>query len=126
MTGQSGSFGGQKDRRQFGRRDTFLRGTVVTEDGVSLPCTIVNVSDGGAALRMTGDAEVPDTFFLVVQSDDMIVSCRVAHRTDGKIGIAYISMPRRASSFSWEKLNQIRAAVNPLIRKGNRGGSTST
>lgn len=123
MADNGNAFGGQKDRRRFGRRDTCQRAMILTEDGVSLPCTIVNIGDGGAALRMSGECEAPDNFYLVIQAEDVIVPCRVAHRTDGKVGVAYMGMPRRASSFSLKKLNQIRAAVQPLTRNGNGGGS---
>jgi hypothetical protein len=33
----------------------------------------------------------------VIPTDDVVTSCRVAHRTNGKIGVEYVSLPRRAS-----------------------------
>ncbi len=55
------------------------------------------MSDGGALLDHFDAIDVPDLFELVIPADDVVMACRVAHRTGGKIGVQYISLPRRAS-----------------------------
>lgn len=87
----------QIERRRFGRRDVCKSAVILPPGGKSVPCVVVNMSDGGALLNRLDDVDVPDIFELVIPTDDVVTACRVAHRTGGKIGVEYISLPRRAS-----------------------------
>lgn len=85
------------ERRRFGRRDVCKPAVILLADGERHRCMIANISEGGALLNPLEVRDFPDRFELVIPSDDVVVSCRVAHRTAGKIGVEYISLPRRAS-----------------------------
>lgn len=85
------------ERRAFGRRNTLIAAEALLPDGSRLPCTITNVSEGGAALTTRTMWDLPDKFELLVASEDVIVECHVVHRTNGRVGVCYTRSPRRAS-----------------------------
>jgi hypothetical protein len=89
--------GAQIERRRFGRRDVCKCAEILLPDGERIRCIVVNISEGGALLNRLDDRNLPDFFELVIPTDDVVTSCRVAHRTNGKIGVEYVSLPRRAS-----------------------------
>lgn len=76
------------DRRQSPRRRTLKRGRIVFDDNRSvLDCTVHNLSENGAQLRLPSAVGVPDTFELHV---DGIVRFVWVVWTD-KLGVTWIS-----------------------------------
>lgn len=114
---RDGARGGLSERRRFGRRDTCLEAMIVTGGGETRRCLVVNRSQGGAALRILDAGEVPDRFLLAIVGEDTIAPCRVAHRTDGRIGVEFISLSQRASSYFEERGKRLRDDIRQAHRK---------
>ena len=88
----------QVESRRFGRREVFKRAEIrPISGGTPVRCYVVNISNAGALLQMNGHVVSEDVFNLYVEEDDMLVKCAVAHRTNGNIGVKYVSSPVRAS-----------------------------
>lgn len=83
------------DRRAFGRRSCLKNARIVLVSGLEIPCFVVNVSDGGALLQLKRGACEHHSFNLIIEEDDILVACEVAHRTNDRIGVRYLRMPRR-------------------------------
>ena len=103
------------ERRRFGRRDTFKPAAIVVDGGATLACIVVNISQGGALLQTDGSDCAAERFDLLIEADDMIVACRVAHRTSGKIGVEFVASPRRASRQGTESSRRARIAVAAVL-----------
>lgn len=96
------------DRRSFGRRNTFKSATILTSSGDKALCVVVNISAGGALLRLRSEPSCLDTFELHIEEDDILVLCRVVHRTDGNVGVQFIRSPRRASRVCKDKSDRMK------------------
>jgi methyl-accepting chemotaxis protein len=87
---------GLEERRGEGRHRTALSGhvTFVPERGrragepQSLPCTVLNLSDGGAKLAIEA-ADLPETFTLHIDGEPSR-RCRVARRAADGIGVQFV------------------------------------
>jgi hypothetical protein len=66
-------------------------------DGKILTGTIVDLSAGGARIKLQDTARVEPEFDLEIPDDDVIIRCRLAHVDDVGIGAQYIKPPRRIS-----------------------------
>ena len=84
-------------RRQFGRRPAFKPATIVQADGSRIPATVVDLSEGGARIKITEPNRTDDEFYLEIPADDFIVKCRIAHVQEATIGVLFIRPPRRIS-----------------------------
>ena len=79
----------QEERRATIRHRTLKGGRIAINDGYStLECTVRNLSDAGALLRVTSVVGVPDTFQLVM-ADGSKFDCTVARRTATEIGVKF-------------------------------------
>lgn len=83
------------ERRQFGRRQICERGHIETPDGRRRPCLVVDISDGGARVQLSGPEAAPEVFQLVLPSLDMTVACTVVRESGGALGVAFTRSPRR-------------------------------
>ena len=98
------------ERRQFGRRAVFKHAQYLgAVNSTPLACIVVDISAGGARIRMTSDNELGDSIYLLIPDDDFAVQCRVVHVNNGYAGLEFISSPRR---LSWRKQN-----LNPAHRQ---------
>jgi hypothetical protein len=86
-----------QDRRQFGRRPVFKPATIVQSGGQRTPATVLNVSDGGARLKIEKPELVETEFYLEIPEDDFIVRCRLLRLEDTVVAVQFIKAPRRLS-----------------------------
>lgn len=100
------------ERRRFGRRSTFKRATIVTEDGVQSACFVVDISDNGARIKLSDPSAMPERFGLMIEADDFGVRCLVIRREVGHVGVEFIGSPRRLSWFrNRSRLSQLSLAL---------------
>jgi hypothetical protein len=79
------------DKRAFARRRVLKGGRITFNDGRStIDCTVRDLSDGGAKLRVASVIGVPDHFRLVVTGGE-IYECRVVHRKENELGVSFVS-----------------------------------
>ncbi len=59
----------------------------------SIPCTIRDISAGGARLTIQSALYVPDTFQLYVEIERIVASCRVVWRHCNEVGVCFVGEP---------------------------------
>ncbi len=78
------------DHRQHPRQRTLLSGMVVFDDGArSLGCTIRDLSESGAKIRLPGPEILPGTVWLIEMRSGMAHRCRVSWRTQLEAGLQF-------------------------------------
>jgi hypothetical protein len=78
------------ERRQWPRRRTFEGARIVFGDKKSVrTCTVVNMSDQGANLRLPDISDIPDTFELHI--GNKVHAAWVVWKADGTLGVTWIT-----------------------------------
>ena len=103
------------NRRAFGRRDTFKPCVIQWQDHETIECNMTNQSENGALLSFRVAPTTPENFNLIIREEDLLMTCRVAFRSDNTIGVEFVSLPRRASR-TMRRSNQHRDALRALAR----------
>ena len=86
-----------QDNRAHPRFETSLDGRLLsTGGGCNLPCTIADLSEGGARVRTRHGAFVPDHVFLLVNQTGDILECEQRWARDNEIGLLFVDRPGRA------------------------------
>lgn len=79
----------QEERRATIRHRTLKGGRIAINDGFStLECTVRNLSEAGALLRVASVVGVPDTFQLVM-NDGGKFDCTVVRKTATELGVRF-------------------------------------
>jgi hypothetical protein len=77
------------DHRAAPRRRVLKGGRIVINDGFStFQCTVRNLSDTGARLKVVSIVGIPDTFQLVMD-DGRKFACRAVWKTEFEIGVQF-------------------------------------
>jgi hypothetical protein len=101
---------GSDKRQGSGRRRVLKAGIIAYNDRHStLPCTVRNVSETGAMLRMPAGLSPPDTFDLIIELDGLEASCSVVWRRGEDVGVRFDSEPRKIPP----RRSQVITAVVP-------------
>ena len=76
--------------RRKAARHRVLKGAHITfkGHGAAIDCTVRNLSDGGACLKVESPIGIPDTFDLVLD-DASVRPCRVTWRKATQIGVEF-------------------------------------
>ena len=82
------------ERRQFGRRKTYVHGIVSARGRPAVPCIMRDVSEGGALLEVPHPRWFPARFRLVVEATGFETECEIVHRTDTAIGVRFMTPVR--------------------------------
>jgi hypothetical protein len=70
-------------------RHRILKAGTIEFSGDTIPCTVRNISETGAALEINSPLWFPDRFTLGITSDGMRKACHVVWRKDKRIGVAF-------------------------------------
>ena len=70
-------------------RHRVLKAGSIEFNGGVIDCTIRNLSDTGAALEFAHAIGPPDNFWLTISGDHSPRHCRVAWRSNKRIGVAF-------------------------------------
>lgn len=81
----------QKERRRAHRSKLRIPSLIMDPvQKVSVPCTLVNLSDTGAGLEIDCDSELPDRFTLLIAGAEALKrDCVCVRRTGGSIGVRF-------------------------------------
>jgi hypothetical protein len=78
------------EQRKDSRHRTLKTGRIVFNQRRSVvDCTVRNLSSTGACLDVPSTVGIPEAFELIIGSDDMARSCRIAWRTERRIGVRF-------------------------------------
>lgn len=92
------------EKRSISRRRQLKSGMIFYNlRSFTLPCTVRDISETGARLRVDGTLEAPDTFELNIDLDGLWAECEVAWRRGSEIGVHFtspvkIDAPKRRQS----------------------------
>jgi hypothetical protein len=81
----------KQERRNEARRRRALKRARITFKGrcATIDCTVLNLSDLGACLKVESPIGIPDIFDLVLYNAP-VRSCRVTWRSATQIGVAFV------------------------------------
>ena len=77
-----------EQKRISPRRRVFKAGLIAFE-GVTVDCTLRNISMSGAGIELRSPVETPATIRLIVQADNFIHLCQVAWRQGPRLGVKF-------------------------------------
>lgn len=78
------------DNRASTRRRTLKGGKIVINDGFStFACTVRNLSETGALLKVAGVVGIPDAFTLVMDDGSARYACTVVRRSAEELGVQF-------------------------------------
>ena len=77
------------DEHRVAPRRRVLKAGTINFGGGSINCTVRNLSDTGAALEVVSPLYIPDSFKLIVQTDNLNRPCRVVWRKERRMGVAF-------------------------------------
>lgn len=77
------------ERRVTLRQRMLKAGTIAFNRAGGISCTVRNMSPTGACLEVESQIGIPDRFTLVIESDHLRRSCRVAWRKNKRLGVAF-------------------------------------
>jgi hypothetical protein len=117
--GRDGSAPAQDDaRRSRPRRRVLKSGTIAFNDRFSaLPCTVRDLSETGAHLRVEGTVNVPNTFELIIDLDGLEANCEVVWRRDKDIGVRFLSAPRTVAPKRMQVIKPLVPERAPALRR---------
>lgn len=76
-------------RRERPRQRVLLAGKIVQGNGLSPDCTIRNLTDAGAQIRVAPGQAIPDAFHLIEIRSGMAYRAEVAWRTPSTAGLKF-------------------------------------
>ena len=79
------------EQRQFGRRQTNLHAWISVPGRPKLPCTVKNLSVGGALLELNTPSWLPFNFQLTIEATRFRTMCEVRHHSANAIGVRFLA-----------------------------------
>lgn len=98
-----------EDARMSPRRRVLKSGIAASNDRhITVACTVRDISDTGARLRVDSSLTIPDTFELIIEMDGLEANCSVVWRKGNEVGARFVGAPRTVA---------VRRAqvINPLV-----------
>lgn len=98
---------GGRERRKFGRKECRVPATIKTARNETIPCVLLDFSEGGARLEFAAPVKLNGQFDLVISQLALAVPCQLRHAFGRTIGIEFIEQPGRrtlCSAFGTQKL----------------------
>lgn len=110
------------DKRLTGQRRRVLKAGIIAfnDRHSTLPCTVRNVSDTGAMLRMPRTITPPDTFELLIELDGLEASCTVVWRRGEDVGVRFDKPPRKIPPRRSQVVAAVVPAKTPSLRRKPR------
>jgi hypothetical protein len=74
----------------FGRRDTFLRGTIYTPGNAHIPCAVRDLWPTGARLLVPSSSNLPTQFRLLVTATAFEANCTLLKRSEDTVEVCFV------------------------------------
>lgn len=88
------------EKRQFGRRDTDMRGWVRVAGRPVISCVVRELSQGGALLEFMDDVWLPYGFRLTTECKQIDRYCEPRHKNGKRIGVRFVEASDHAVASS--------------------------
>lgn len=79
----------EANNRRSARKRTLKSGTIVFNGAAGIDCLVRNVSDTGACLEIESPVGIPNSFTLVIKTDNVKRPCQVAWRAARRMGVRF-------------------------------------
>jgi hypothetical protein len=80
-----------QERRRFERTKVLKKAKIIFAHCEPLiDCVVFDLSIGGAGIKIENAAEIPDEFELTFDAARTLRACRVAWRSESRIGVAFV------------------------------------
>ena len=76
--------------KRTAQRHRVFKGGAITFDSGGVPCTVRNMSAGGAAIDLDAPVMLPQSLTLSIACDDFVRNCRTVWRSDRRVGLAFV------------------------------------
>lgn len=77
------------EKRTTPRHRVLKRGTLAFSGGGGLDCMVRNISESGARLDVANPMGMPDTFMLVIETDQFMRRCRAVWSSEQRLGVVF-------------------------------------
>jgi hypothetical protein len=77
------------ENRKSQRQRILKAGMIAFDRAAGIDCTVRNISDDGACLKVASPVGIPNDFILVVSKDKLKRECHVAWRSARRIGVRF-------------------------------------
>lgn len=77
------------EKRATPRHRVLKRGTLAFSGGGGLDCMVRNISESGARLDVANPMGMPDTFMLVIETDQFMRRCRAVWSSEQRLGVVF-------------------------------------
>ena len=114
------------ERRQAGRRKSFLRGLVYFDNKHgALSCLVRDLSDEGARIIFSENVSVPETFDLHILQKNQTLRARVTWRRGDEIGLGFsaadpVADPLPDAAELMKRVAQLEGKIAALRKVLNR------
>ena len=108
------------------RARVFKKGRMIFENGLrSLPCTVRNVSDGGAQLQFDEPHLLPKEFELQIDLDGVMVSCERRWEDGLDCGVMFVGEKREVTRKGDQSLKSSEEALPDKYNSPAVGANTA-
>jgi hypothetical protein len=77
------------EKRVAPRHRVLKHGTLAFGGGGGVDCMVRNISSSGARLDIANPIDLPQSFTLVIQTDQFMRRCHAVWSSDQRIGVAF-------------------------------------
>lgn len=81
---------GMENRRLQDRKRVAKAATIYTGGDAGMPCSVRNISNGGAKIVLADTARLPDRFDLLISGEDRRRPCKIVRRGQDEIGVQFL------------------------------------
>lgn len=108
----------EEDKRVAPRK-RVLKGARIAfnERSSTLSCTVRDISDTGARLRVAQGQAVPSQFDLIIDADGFEAPCSVAWRRGEEVGVTFDAPPTVSASRRAQVITALEKAPTSIRRK---------
>lgn len=94
------------EKRQFGRRQTAIRGWVKVAGRPPVACIVRDVSEGGALIELESDTWLPFSFRLTTEDRQIDRTCEIRHQRANRIGVEFSTKAEAHTSGSLSRVSE--------------------
>ncbi len=84
---------------------------------VTYNCTVRDLSDTGARLRVDDVTVIPASFELIIDLDGFEAPCEVTWRRQHEVGVKFTSPPRKTAPRRAQIVSVVRPEQKPTLRR---------
>lgn len=108
----------ETSERRAVRRRVLKSGTIAYNDRFkTLSCTVRDLSEGGARLRVDNPMFVPSQFVLLMEQDGFEADCEVVWRADKDVGVRFTSPTRQRGVIRKQSITAVVPENRPSLRR---------